>query len=85
MGRHEKLLQMILSGRQDASINFSEVVSLLQSFGFSMRVNGSHHLFFREGIMEISNIQPLGSKAKPYQIKQIRNIVLKYNLEAENE
>jgi predicted RNA binding protein YcfA (HicA-like mRNA interferase family) len=85
MGRYEKLLQMILSGQQDASINFSEVVSLLQSLGFSMRVKGSHHLFFREGIIEIINIQPLGSKAKPYQIKQIRNIVLKYKLRAENE
>jgi predicted RNA binding protein YcfA (HicA-like mRNA interferase family) len=76
---------MILSGRQDASINFSDAVSLLQSLGFSMRVNGSHHLFFREGIIEIINIQPVGSKAKPYQVKQIRDIVLKYKLGAGNE
>ncbi|MHB9296128.1 hypothetical protein PilKf_01882 [Pillotina sp. SPG140] len=81
MAKHEKLLQKILSGRQDASINFSEAVTLLDSFGFSARRNGSHHIFYREGVIEIINIQPDGSKAKRYQIKQIREIVIKYKLE----
>jgi predicted RNA binding protein YcfA (HicA-like mRNA interferase family) len=85
MGKHEKLLQKILSGRQDTSINFSEAVALLDALGFSMRRNGSHHIFYREGVTEIINIQPDGSKAKPYQIKQIREIVLKYKLEAQDE
>jgi predicted RNA binding protein YcfA (HicA-like mRNA interferase family) len=84
MGKHEKILQKILSGRQDASINFSEAVALLGSLGFSTRINGSHHIFYREGVIEIINIQPDGSKAKPYQIKQIREIVLKYKLEVKD-
>jgi hypothetical protein len=50
-----------------------------------MRRNGSHHIFYREGVVEIINIQPDGSKAKAYQIKQIREIVLKYKLEAKDE
>ncbi|MDR1444706.1 MAG: type II toxin-antitoxin system HicA family toxin [Treponema sp.] len=85
MGKHEKFLQKIISGRQDAAINFSETVALLNALGFSMRRNGSHHIFYREGVMEIINIQPDGPKAKPYQIKQIREIVLKYRLGAQDE
>ncbi|MDR3160506.1 MAG: type II toxin-antitoxin system HicA family toxin [Spirochaetaceae bacterium] len=85
MGKHEKLLRKILSGRQDGSVNFSEALVLLDALGFSMRRNGSHHIFYREGITEIINIQPDGSKAKSYQIKQIREIVLKYKLEAKDE
>ena len=79
--KHEKLVQKILSGRQDASVLFSEAVSLLQRLGFSLRIKGSHHIFFREGVKELINIQPDGSKAKPYQVKQIRDLIVKYQLE----
>jgi hypothetical protein len=41
---------------------------------------GSHRIFYKENISEIVNIQPLGSKAKPYQVKQVRAIILKYKL-----
>ena len=85
MGKHEKLVQKILSGRQDTSINFSEAVTLLQAFGFSLRVHGSHHIFDQDGIDELINIQPKGSKAKAYQIKQIRDLILKYRLEVKDE
>jgi predicted RNA binding protein YcfA (HicA-like mRNA interferase family) len=84
MGKHEKLIQSILSGRQDTSINFSEAVTLLQTFGFSLRIKGSHHIFHCDGIEEIINLQPDGSKAKPYQVKQIRDIIKKYQLEIRN-
>jgi len=85
MGQFEKLVQRILSGRQDNSILFSEAVSLMQKLGFSMRIKSSHHIFFKEGIIEIINLQPDGSKAKAYQIKQIRDIMVKYQLGAEDE
>lgn len=85
MGKHEKLAQKILSGRQDTSILFSETVSLLGEFGFAMRIKGSHHIFTRDGIDEIINIQPDGAKTKAYQVKQIRGIMLKYRLEVKGE
>ena len=85
MGKHEKLMHKILSGRQDSSILFSEAVSLLRSLGFSLRIKGSHHIFYQEGVEEIVNIQPDGSKAKAYQIKQIRDLIVKYRLEEEND
>ena len=78
-------MQRILSGRQDKSILFSEVVSLMQKLGFSMRVKGSHHIFSQEGIDEIINLQPDDSKAKAYQVKQIRDIMVKYRLGVEDE
>jgi hypothetical protein len=31
-----------------------------------------------EGVEEILNLQPVGSKAKAYQVKQVREIILKY-------
>jgi len=85
VGKYEKLVQKILSGRQDRSVDFSEAVTLLQALDFSLRIRGSHHIFDREGVDELINIQPDGSKAKAYQVRQIRDIILKYRLEAKDE
>ena len=54
-------------------------------FGFDERIKGSHHIFTKKGIEEIINIQPIGSKAKAYQVKQVRNLILKYKLGADDE
>jgi len=78
MSRREKLLYKVMKGMSDADIPFSGLCYLLKSFGFEERIRGSHHIFFREGIAEILNLQPKGSKAKPYQVKQVRNLFLKY-------
>ncbi|ERT09215.1 ycfA-like family protein [Lyngbya aestuarii BL J] len=58
---------------------------LLRRLGFEERVRGSHHIFSKEGIEEIMNIQPKGSKAKPYQVKQVRTIIIKYQLGGQDE
>lgn len=80
MGSYAKILQRILSGQADANIRFEEAVQLLVRLGFSMRVRGDHHILSRTDIPDILNVQPKGSMAKPYQIKQIRNLILKYRL-----
>ena len=82
MGKFDKLLVEILSGRHDKSIRFSELANLLKTLGFSERIKGSHHIYYREGVDEILNIQPDGSQAKPYQVKQVRNVIVKYRLGA---
>jgi hypothetical protein len=43
--------------------------------GFAERIKGSHHIFTREGVEEILNLQPCQSWAKPYQAKQVRTIL----------
>ncbi len=84
MGQYEKLVFKILRGESDANIAFSDAIALLQHFGFEMRVKGGHHIFRKAGIEEKLNLQKEGNKAKPYQVKQIRNIILKYRLGANN-
>lgn len=80
MSKHAKLLERILLGTADASIPFAGLCALLQKLGFQMRVRGSHHIFFLSGVEEILNLQPRGASAKPYQVKQVRNVILKYKL-----
>lgn len=85
MGKYEKLLQQLLSGRSDANVAFGELRQLLLRLGFSERIRGDHHIYFREGVEEILNLQPRGGMAKPYQVKQVRQVILRYGMGVENE
>jgi hypothetical protein len=80
MGKYDKLRQKLLAGVSDADIGFTELCQLLKRFGFGERIRGDHHIFTRSGVVEIINLQPKGKKAKVYQVKQIRNLILKYRL-----
>ena len=80
MGQYEKLLIKILSGTSDRNISFSELQGLLERLGFNCRIKGDHFIYTKDGIEEIINIQPDNGKAKPYQVKQVREIILKYRM-----
>ncbi|HEX2986056.1 MAG TPA: type II toxin-antitoxin system HicA family toxin [Caproiciproducens sp.] len=80
MGKHEKLLLSILSGTKDVNISFSDLCSVLDDLGFVCRIKGDHFIYTKSDIEEIINIQPVKNKAKPYQVKQVRNLILKYGL-----
>ncbi|MDA8083322.1 MAG: type II toxin-antitoxin system HicA family toxin, partial [Nitrospiraceae bacterium] len=71
MGKYDGLLIKILRGTSDANISFSELCRLLKKLGFDERIRGDHHIFTRSDIIEILNLQPRGTKAKPYQVKQV--------------
>ena len=58
---------------------------LLVNLGFDERVKGSHFIYTGTGVAEIINIQARGSKAKAYQVRQVRNIILKYKLRVKDE
>lgn len=81
MATIEKLMQSIMSGTQDRNIKFADLQKILDVLGFQCRIKGDHFIYWKDGIDEIINIQPDGNKAKPYQVKQVRNIILKYRLE----
>lgn len=85
MSQHKRLLQAVLSGRQDKNILFSDLCSLLGHMGFGYRVCGDHFIFTKDGVEEIINIQPDGSKAKAYQVKQVRGVILKYQLGGDDD
>ena len=80
MTRAEKIFFRVVRGTSDASIAFEDLRQLMTTLGFDERIRGSHHIFTRDGIDEILNLQPRGSKAKPYQVKQVRRVILAYQL-----
>ena len=84
MNRHERLLQTILRGRSDANVRFSDLRALMHHLGFEERVRGSHHLYRREGVAEKVNLQRDDGSGKPYQVRQVRRLILKYKLGADD-
>ena len=76
----DKVYERIMSAEQDANIRFTDLQYVLSKANFRCRINGDHYIYTREDIAEIINIQPCGNKAKPYQVKQVRYIFLKYNI-----
>ena len=81
MGKLDKLLIRLLSGVSDNNFNFNDLKFILLNLGFDERTTGGSHLIYTKKIIsEIINIQPKGSKAKPYQVKQVRNLIVKYKL-----
>ncbi|HEV2391167.1 MAG TPA: type II toxin-antitoxin system HicA family toxin [Verrucomicrobiae bacterium] len=76
----EKTIDKLLRGESDANIRFEDIIHLLQTKGFRMRISGSHHIFTRASVLERINLQREGSKAKPYQVRQVRKILAEYKL-----
>ncbi len=83
MARRQRVLQAVLRGNADANIAFSDLRKLLRALGFEERIRGSHYIFTREGVEEILNIQARGSKSKPYQARQVRQMIVRYKLAGE--
>ena len=83
MGQYEKLLARILSGASDSNIMFADLQRVLEHLGFICRIKGDHFIYTKDEVEEIINIQPVNDKAKAYQVKQVRNIILKYQMGGE--
>jgi hypothetical protein len=83
MSKYDKLLFQILRGTADANVPFNELRHLLTELGFEERIRGSHHMFRRAGIVEKINLQREGNKAKVYQVRQVRAVILKYKMGGE--
>lgn len=80
MSKYQKLFMQIMSGTQDSNISFADLQKILTLLGFTVRIKGDHFIYFKDSVEEIINIQPVGNKSKPYQVKQVRNIILKYRM-----
>ena len=85
MTAHAKLLDRILHGTSDKSIEFEPLCTLLKRLGFGERVKRDHHIFSKDGVAEILNLQPRGHEARAYQVKQVREVILQYKLGDEFE
>jgi predicted RNA binding protein YcfA (HicA-like mRNA interferase family) len=79
-----KTLEKALAGSKN--IRFGEVVALAEGFGFHLsRVSGSHHIFTHPHVRELVNLQNVNGKAKPYQIRQLLQLVERYDLRLRDE
>lgn len=83
MGKREKLLLKVLSGTSDGNIKFDDLCGLLKNLGFDERTRGSHHMFRKKNVLEKLNMQCDGDNAKPYQVRQVRGVIVKYGLGGE--
>lgn len=84
MGEHEKLYEHIMLRRSDANVPFAGLCALLKRLGFEERIRGGHHIFTMNQVEEILDLQPKSGKGKPYQVRQVREVILKYNLALED-
>jgi len=80
MGKLEKLYEHILMRRSDTNVLFETLCNLLKRLGFDERIKGDHHIFTKDDVEEILNLQPKDGKGKPYQVKQVRDVILKYHI-----
>jgi hypothetical protein len=80
MGKFDRLYEHILMRQGDNNVSFESLCTHLGKLGFDRRIRGDHHIFSMNGVDEILNLQPFGSKAKAYQVKQVRAVILKYKL-----
>jgi len=71
---------MVMSGKSDSNIRFTDFRNLILSYGFRERIRGDHYIYKRDDIIERIVIQPKGNKAKAYQVKQVRILFEKYGL-----
>ncbi len=70
----------VMSGKSDSNIRFTDFRNLILSYEFRERIRGDHYIYKRDDIIERINIQPIGNKAKAYQVKQVRMLFEKYRL-----
>jgi len=77
------MLRKVLAATSDAKIGFDALCSLMTTLGFEMRVRGSHRIFTKDGVEEILNLPPRGASAKPYQVKQVRQVIVRYGFAGE--
>ncbi len=81
MSHWDKVLRRVLDGKSDHNIRFDDLCGLLLRLGFDERISSDHHVFGKDGVREIIDLQPQSDgKAKSYQVRQVRDILRKYGL-----
>ena len=85
MSRWNRFRQRLLSRQADNNIDFADLCHYVELLGFVAHPDndGSHNVYGKEGVAEIINLQPDRSSAKAYQVRQVRNLIVKYDLQQE--
>ena len=78
----KKIYNDVMSGKSDNNIRFDDLCNLISNLEFILKgQKGSHMVYYHNGINERMTIQKDGAKAKGYQVKQLREIIKRNNLE----
>ena len=80
MSKAEKLAAKIHSGKSDKNLAFNDLCYVLERAGLQFWKRKSPDLLQRR-VLEIVNVQPRNGKAKPYQVKQVRELLLEYEMD----
>jgi len=77
--RPRRLLKRILVAPHN--VRFGDVVRLAEALGFRVeRIEGSHHILIHPNIPELLNLQEVKGEVKPYQVRQMLQLIERYNL-----
>jgi hypothetical protein len=83
MMRPRKTLDLIEAGSRN--LRFGDVLRLSLAFGFELaRISGSHHILRHSAVQELLSLQNVGGRAKPYQVRQLMDLVARYSLHLED-
>ncbi len=84
--KFKELYGRILKG-DNKNIKFNDACAFVEEIGYSLsRQKGtSHKIYKMKGIQESINLQNKNGDAKPYQINEIRDIIIKYKLGGEDD
>ena len=77
--KNRKLLRKLLASPHN--VRFGDLCKLAQGFGYRLdRVSGSHHIFEHSEASRPLNLQNVGGKAKPYQVRQFLRDIEEFQL-----
>jgi predicted RNA binding protein YcfA (HicA-like mRNA interferase family) len=83
MAGTRRVFEAVLSGR--GVINFRDFERLLHTLGFELkRISGSHRIYLHPKVGRPFSVQPVGKDAKPYQVRQLRDIIREFDLRLED-
>ena len=83
MASARKVFDAVLSG--SGTINFRDFERLLTALGFRLdRTSGSHRIYLHPRVPRPLSIQPFGKDAKPYQVRQLRDMIREFELRLDN-
>lgn len=82
--RPRKLLKRIVVAPHN--VRLRDLLGLAKALGFRVaRTEGSHHILTHPGMSELLNLQEVQSEVKPYQVRQLLQLIERYNLRLKDD
>ncbi|MCM2270622.1 MAG: type II toxin-antitoxin system HicA family toxin [Thermoanaerobaculia bacterium] len=83
--RPDRLFARLRSGAL-GNVAFDDLERLMEALGFERRrVRGSHRVYVHPRVPAILSLQPVGGRAKPYQLRQLLRLLAAYNLDLDSD